>query len=248
MAQRCAAITKKGRCCTINADPDSSYCHVHRSDGKYQRQLAVRRAGEQAPLEFADESDGDRALGSAEGSTAVQVPADRSARAAGSPVPGSVARQPGRWAKPASRANGSGPQTGVFTDGSCSPNPGPGGWGFVWVVDGHIKIASSGQEIDTTNNRMELTALIEAFRVLPSDAEVTVYTDSNLCVQTLTEWAPKWEAQGWPARKKNLDLVRPALALLRARPGCRLEWIKAHVGYRWNEYADGLATAWMRES
>lgn len=137
MAQRCAAITKKGRCCTINADPDSSYCHVHRSDGKYQRQLAVRRAGEQAPLEFADESDGDRALGSAEGSTTIQVPADRSARAAGSPVP--------RIGRPGSLEDGRsrhheprpGPQTGVFTDGSCSPNPGPGGWGFVWVVDGH---------------------------------------------------------------------------------------------------------------
>lgn len=139
-----------------------------------------------------------------------------------------------------------GPDTGVFTDGSCSPNPGPGGWGFVWVVDGTIVQEGSGDHPETTNNRMELTALIEALRVLPTDAEVTVYSDSNLCVKTLTEWAPTWERKGWPADKKNLDLVRPALELVRARPGCRLQWIKAHVGYRWNEYADGLATTWMR--
>jgi hypothetical protein len=85
-----------------------------------------------------------------------------------------------------------GPATGVFTDGCCVPNPGPGGWGVVRVEDGEVRETRHGKHPKTTNNRMELTALIEAFRMLPDDAALTLYTDSRLCVDTIETWAPKW--------------------------------------------------------
>lgn len=142
-------------------------------------------------------------------------------------------------------------QTGVFTDGSSHPNPGPGGWGFVWVTDGEIEAEGHGGEAEkTTNNRMEFTALIEAYEALPEDASVTVFSDSQLCVNTITKWAPGWEKKGWKRKGdplKNLDLVERLLALYRAHPDCPLEWVRAHAGYRWNEYADSLATAWRRD-
>lgn len=139
----------------------------------------------------------------------------------------------------------SGPKSGVFTDGSCEGNPGPGGWGFVWVEDDRIVQEGCGSDGDTTNNRMELTALIEALRALPSDAEISVYSDSQLCVKTVNEWAPGWERRGWKRKSgpiANLELVKEFYALARARPGVRIEWIKAHDGSRWNEYADALAS------
>ena len=141
--------------------------------------------------------------------------------------------------------------SGVFTDGSAVPNPGPGGWGVVWVEDGRIVRQAHGHEPQTTNNRMELRALIEAFTMLPSDAEVDVLSDSELSVNTITRWAPAWERAGWKRKAgpiKNLELVRELLSLYRAHPGCRLRWTAAHSGNRWNEYADSLATAWMRST
>jgi len=143
-----------------------------------------------------------------------------------------------------------GPKSGVFTDGSCEGNPGPGGYGWVWVRDDEIVDQGHGYDPQTTNNRMELAALIAAYRTLPEDAELTVHTDSKLCVDTLTKWAAGWERRGW--RRKtgpiaNLELVQEAYALARAHPGVRLVWIKAHDGSRWNEYADALATHYMRE-
>jgi len=145
-----------------------------------------------------------------------------------------------------------GPDSGVFTDGSSSPNPGPGGWGWVWVENGEIMAEGHGHESGTTtNNRMEFRALIDAYKTLPEDARVTVHSDSRLCVNTITQWAPKWERNGWKRKGdplKNLDLVKELLALYRAHPHCKLVWIAAHSGDRWNEYADSLATAWMRDS
>ena len=140
---------------------------------------------------------------------------------------------------------------GVFTDGSAVPNPGPGGWGVVWVEDGRIVRQAHGHEPQTTNNRMELRALIEAFTMLPGDARIDVLSDSELCVNTITRWAPAWERAGWKRKAgpiKNLELVRELLSLYRAHPGCRLQWTAAHAGNRWNEYADSLATAWMRST
>ena len=171
------------------------------------------------------------------------------------------ARQPARRRNSASREENlrlaevlakytDGPETGVFTDGGSHPNPGPGGWGMVWVEDGEIVDSAHGHDADTTNNRMELTALIAAFKALPDDAEIAVYSDSRLCVDTITKWAPGWERKGWKRKGeplKNLDLVKELLALYRAHPKCKLEWIAAHSGYRWNEYADSLASAWRRD-
>jgi ribonuclease HI len=141
-----------------------------------------------------------------------------------------------------------GPKTGVFTDGSCEGNPGPGGWGFVWVENDVIRAEACGHDPATTNNRMELSGLIAAFKALPLDAEVTVYTDSQLCVNTINEWAKGWEARGW--RRKtgpiaNLELVQELWALSKKHPRVQLRWIRAHDGSRWNEYADALATYWM---
>ena len=98
---------------------------------------------------------------------------------------------------------------------------------------------------------MELTALIEAFKLLPTDTEETVHTDSRLCVDTITQWAPNWKAKGWKKKSgeiKNLELIQELLELYEDRPGVDLKWIAAHSGNRWNEYADSLATAWMRET
>ena len=138
-----------------------------------------------------------------------------------------------------------GPKTGVFTDGSCEGNPGPGGWGAVWVEDDRIVEERGGSDPATTNNRMELAAMIAGLRMLPAEAEITLYSDSNLCVQTVNQWAAGWEKRGW--RRKagpiaNLELVKELWALAQARPGVKIQWIKAHDGSRWNEYADALAT------
>lgn len=144
----------------------------------------------------------------------------------------------------------SGPNHGVFTDGSCEGNPGPGGWGFVWVENGEIKAEGCGNDPATTNNRMELQALIEAFEVLPEDAAVTVYSDSQLCVKTVNEWAAGWEARGWRRKGgeiKNLAQVRRLYSLAQAHPKVTLQWIKAHDGSRWNEYADALASAYQNQ-
>jgi len=142
-----------------------------------------------------------------------------------------------------------GPRTGVFTDGSCEGNPGPGGWGTVWVEDDRIVAERHGHDPATTNNRMELQALITAFELLPEDAEVTVYSDSDLCVKTVNEWAAGWERRGWKRKTgpiANLELVKRLYALARAHPKVKLRWIRAHDGSRWNEYADALATNYLR--
>ncbi len=144
-----------------------------------------------------------------------------------------------------------GPQSGLFTDGSAIPNPGPGGWGVVWVEDGVVREERHGHDPDTTNNRMELVALIEAYKLLPPGADVVVRTDSRLCVDTMTKWAPGWERKGWKRKGgtiANLELVQELLDLVRARPRASLQWIEAHAGNLWNEYADSLATAWNRDS
>jgi ribonuclease HI len=142
-----------------------------------------------------------------------------------------------------------GPKSGVFTDGSCEGNPGPGGWGFVWVENDRIVADRSGVDPNTTNNRMELTALIAAYRVLPDDCAITVYCDSQLCVKTVNEWAEGWEKRGWRRKSgpiANLELVQELYDLAKRHPSVKLVWIKAHDGSRWNEYADALATAFMR--
>ena len=141
-----------------------------------------------------------------------------------------------------------GPVNGVFTDGSCIPNPGPGGWGFVRVENDAVVAEGHGFDPDTTNNRMELRALIEALKALPVQSDAAVYTDSMLCVNTVKLWAPTWERRGWRKKTgpiKNLELVKELMALYREREKCSISWIKAHARLRWNEYADSLSTAWL---
>lgn len=136
------------------------------------------------------------------------------------------------------------PHTGVFTDGSAVPNPGPGGWGAVYVIDDEIVAEAFGFGGETTNNRMELEALIHAVDLVPEGTAATVYSDSNLAVRTINEWAAGWERNGWKRKTgpvENLDLVQRAYRSFRSRPELDLVWIRAHVGFRWNEYADALA-------
>lgn len=147
-------------------------------------------------------------------------------------------------ATPSVAGGGNDPSSGVFTDGSAVPNPGEGGWGAVYVLDGSVVGEASGYGGETTNNRMELTALIEAVGLVPVGVQTKVYSDSKLSVQTINEWAEGWKRRGWKRKSgpvENLDLVKPAYEAYRSRPDLELVWIKAHVGYTWNEYADELA-------
>ncbi|MGI9649208.1 MAG: ribonuclease H family protein [Acidimicrobiia bacterium] len=143
-----------------------------------------------------------------------------------------------------------GPQAGVFTDGGSVPNPGPGGWGSVYVIDGEVVAERHGHDPDTTNNRMELVALIEGCDLVPEGIATTIYSDSNLAVQSMNSWAAGWERRGWKRKTgpiKNLELVKELYFKLQSRPELELRWIKAHDGSLWNEYADSLANAWRRE-
>ena len=135
----------------------------------------------------------------------------------------------------------------MFTDGGSVPNPGPGGWGAVYVIDGELVAEDHGHDPDTTNNRMELTALIRGAQLVPAGVLTTIYTDSNLVVRTINEWAAGWEQRGWKRKSgpvENLDLVQEAYAIFTRRDELDLQWIAAHSGYRWNEYADALASRW----
>ena len=99
---------------------------------------------------------------------------------------------------------------------------------------------------------MELKALIEGYKMLGPDEDLPVFTDSELCVNTITKWAPAWERRGWTRGKKreeikNLDLVKELYELSKSHPEAKLEWIKGHAGSRWNEYADALSRAHLEE-
>ena len=114
----------------------------------------------------------------------------------------------------------------------------------MYVRDNEIVSEAYGHGGETTNNRMELFALIKAADLVPEGTSATVYTDSNLAVRTITEWAAGWEKRGWKRKSgpvENLDLVKKAYSVYKERPELELRWIKAHVGFRWNEYADELA-------
>lgn len=141
------------------------------------------------------------------------------------------------------------PQTGIFTDGACQGNPGPGGWAAVFVRDGRVIEERHGFEPATTNNRMEWTAMIAGLEMAPRDEPITVYSDSQLVVRTLNEWAKGWEARGWKRKDgpvMNLDLVQRAWALKQQLPLVRVAWVRGHATSRWNAYADELATSHFR--
>ncbi|MGL1833853.1 ribonuclease HI [Rhodocyclaceae bacterium SMB388] len=134
-------------------------------------------------------------------------------------------------------------QIEIFTDGACSGNPGPGGWGAILRAGGHEKEIWGG-EPDTTNNRMELTAVIRALELLKRPVQVRVYTDSQYVQKGISEWIHGWKARGWKTASKtpvkNVDLWQ---ALDKATGTHRLEWIwvRGHAGHAENERADELA-------
>ncbi len=136
----------------------------------------------------------------------------------------------------------------VYTDGGCRPNPGPGGWGAVLLFPGRDPVELSGAEESTTNNRMELTAALEALRSLPSPHRVRLVTDSEYLKRGITEWLDGWRRRGWlTASKKpvkNRDLWQALDAEL-ARHRVTWEWVRGHSGDRYNELADRLATRAM---
>jgi len=134
----------------------------------------------------------------------------------------------------------------IYTDGACSGNPGPGGWGAILVSGAHRKEISGGDP-STTNNRMELMAAIEALRALQSPEDVDLYTDSTYLKKGITEWIDAWKRNGWRRRSgkrwltvKNEDLWR-ALDELASRHRVTFHWVEGHAGHEENERADRLA-------
>lgn len=137
----------------------------------------------------------------------------------------------------------------AFTDGACSGNPGPGGWGVV-LRSGEHEREIYGGEIETTNNRMELTAAIEALRALRESCQVELTTDSTYVKDGITRWLQKWKINGWKtaAKKpvKNQDLWEQ-LEVQTARHVVQWLWVKGHSGHPGNERADALANLGMNE-
>lgn len=137
----------------------------------------------------------------------------------------------------------------AFTDGACRGNPGPGGWG-VLLRHGGIEKTLHGGAPDTTNNRMELMAAIEALAALKNSCTVDLTTDSQYVRLGITTWLQGWKAKGWKtaAKKpvKNIDLWQ-RLEVEAARHQVRWHWIKGHSGHRENEIADALANRGIEE-
>ena len=133
----------------------------------------------------------------------------------------------------------------IYTDGACRGNPGPGGWGATLESGEHFR-ELSGAEADTTNNRMELTAVIRALEALKRRAAVTVHTDSEYVRRGITEWLPNWKARDWRTadRKpvKNRDLWEQLDAAVQGHD-IEWQWVKGHSGIPGNERVDALATA-----
>lgn len=134
----------------------------------------------------------------------------------------------------------------IFTDGACSGNPGPGGWGAILKYNGTVKELSGGQT-HTTNNRMELTGVIEALSALKEPCEVTLTTDSKYIVDAVTKgWAEGWKKRGWIKSDKkpalNSDLWEKLLNLLEIQK-VSFVWVKGHAGHPENERCDTLAVA-----
>jgi len=138
----------------------------------------------------------------------------------------------------------------IFTDGACSGNPGPGGWGAILRFKG-VEKEMCGGEPNTTNNRMELMAAIRALESLKRDVTVRIYTDSNYVKQGITEWLPKWKHNGWktadkkPVKNKEL-WQRLEIALGQHR--IEWHWVKGHAGHAENERADALARKGLNEA
>jgi ribonuclease HI len=131
----------------------------------------------------------------------------------------------------------------IYTDGACKGNPGTGGWGALLVMGDQEKELCGGER-DTTNNRMELMAVIEALKALTRPCEVVLHTDSQYVQKGISEWIHGWKARGWKtaakAPVKNVDLWK-ALDAAQARHKVDWRWVKGHAGHHGNERADALA-------
>ena len=137
----------------------------------------------------------------------------------------------------------------IYTDGACRGNPGPGGWGAVLIAGRHRKEIYGG-EAETTNNRMELTAAIEALNALKGSRDVLLYTDSKYVMQGITEWMANWKKRGWKTASKqpvkNQDLWI-ALDEAIGRHDVKWKWVKGHAGNQGNEDADALVNRGIDE-
>lgn len=134
----------------------------------------------------------------------------------------------------------------IFTDGACSGNPGPGGWGAILRYGNH-ELELSGGEKSTTNNRMELTAVIEALKRLKEKCSVTIYTDSKYVADAFLQgWIWNWAKNGWKKSDKkpvlNPELWQTLLTEIR-KHDYKIVWVKGHAGHPENERCDKLATA-----
>ena len=133
----------------------------------------------------------------------------------------------------------------IYTDGACSGNPGPGGWGAVLLYGEHEK-EINGFDAETTNNRMELMAAIEALRTLKQPCKVDLYTDSTYVQKGITEWIHGWKAKNWKNSQKkpvkNADLWQD-LDEITQKHDVTWHWVKGHAGHPLNERADALARA-----
>ncbi len=130
----------------------------------------------------------------------------------------------------------------VYCDGACSGNPGPGGWGAILKCNGNLKEISGG-ECETTNNRMEITAAMEALRSLKKPCRVVFFTDSTYLLRGATEWLPDWKRRNWKRKEgklANIDLWK-ALDEHLGKHAIEWVWVKGHAGNRFNEKADELA-------
>lgn len=134
-------------------------------------------------------------------------------------------------------------QVVIYTDGACSGNPGPGGWAAL-LMFGDIKKEISGGTAETTNNRMELQATIEALKLLKEPCDVALHTDSKYVLQGYTEWLPGWQKKGWKTADKkpvkNVDLWQ-ALVEIAAQHKIKWQWVKGHSGDKHNDRVDALA-------
>lgn len=141
------------------------------------------------------------------------------------------------------------PTVEIYTDGACRGNPGPGGWGVVLIAGSRRKTLHGGER-NTTNNRMELTAAIEALGALKGEQRVVLYTDSKYVMEGIRSWLPNWKKRGWKTASKkpvkNKDLWQ-ALDEAAARHEIRWEWVKGHDGNPGNEEADALANLGIDE-
>ena len=133
------------------------------------------------------------------------------------------------------------PRVLIYTDGGCSPNPGPGGWAAV-LLSGDSQLEIAGPDPDTTNNRMEITAALQGLRALHEPSRVTLVTDSEYLYNSMTNWISGWSKKGFvrkPKPLKNVDLFRE-LAAEALRHECYWHWTRAHVGTLLNERCDEL--------